>query len=144
MRTINSKKNIQKLKGYTISTKRRLSSVEMTFKREDIIDKGIRMNENFGLGSTFPSAEEQLFKLSMLKAKLKVAFVAQPIVRHFGKTTGYNQAEPGYMRALTAQKFLSYGYWTYIWLIKFVFFLYRHRHVLFLSNLEHLKLGLKL
>ena len=136
-------KKYPKTEGYTISTKRRLSSVEMTFKREDIIDKGIRMNENFGLGSTFPSAEEQLFKLSMLKAKLKVAFVAQPIVRHFGKTTGYNQAEPGYMRALTAQKFLSYGYWTYIWLIKFVFFLYRHRHVSFFEQPRAFKIGFK-
>ena len=136
-------KNYPKSEGYTTSTKQPLTSMEMTFRRKGIIDKGIRMNENFGLGSTFPSAEEQIFKYSILKENLKVAFVAQPIVRHFGKTSGFDQGTPRFIRAITAQKFLTYRYWTYFWLIKYVFFLCRHKYISFFEQPKAFKIGFK-
>jgi glycosyltransferase involved in cell wall biosynthesis len=132
-----------KTEGYTTSTKRPLSSVEITFRRKDVKEKGIRMNENFGLGTTFPSAEEQIFKQSMLSEGLKVAFIAQTIVRHFGKTSGFNQSASGFIRAITAQKFLVYKNWTYLWLIKYVFFLYRHKYISFFEQPKAYKIGIK-
>ena len=142
--------DIEKLKkkypaneGYTKSKKHRPFSIEMTFKRKDILQMQIRMNENFGLGSFFPCAEEQIFIQSILSKGLRTAYVAKPIVKHFGETTGYNQAEPGFIGGLTAQKFLMYKNWTYLWLIKFVFFLYRHKFVSFVGQFQAYKIGMR-
>jgi glycosyltransferase involved in cell wall biosynthesis len=136
-------KKYPKTEGYTTSTKRRLTSIEITFRKKDVMDKEIRMNENFGLGSTFPNAEEQIFKLLMLREGLKVAFVAQPIVRHFGKTSGFNQGTSRFIRAITAQKFLTYRHWTYLWLFKYVFFLYSHKYISFFEQPRAFKIGFK-
>jgi glycosyltransferase involved in cell wall biosynthesis len=136
-------KNYPKSEGYTTSTKRPLSSVEMTFKRKNVREKGIRMNENFGLGTSFPSAEEQIFKDSLLKHGLRVAFCAMPILKHSGKTSAFNQGVPGFIRAITAQKFLTYRYWTYFWLFKYVFFLCRHEYISFSEQPKAFKIGFK-
>jgi glycosyltransferase involved in cell wall biosynthesis len=136
-------KNYPKSEGYTTSTKRPLSSVEMTFKRKNVREKGIRMNENFGLGTSFPSAEEQIFKDSLLKHGLRVAFCAMPILKHSGKTSAFNQGAPGFIRAITAQKFLTYRYWTYLWLFKYVFFLCRHKYISFSEQPKAFKIGFK-
>jgi glycosyltransferase involved in cell wall biosynthesis len=132
-----------KTEGYTTSTKRPLSSVEITFRRKDVKEKGIRMNENFGLGTSFPSAEEQIFKDSLLRHGLRVAFYAKPILKHSGKTSASNQGATGFIRAITAQKFLTYRHWTYLWLIKYVFFLYRYEYISFYEQPRAYKIGIK-
>lgn len=137
------KKKYPTTEGYTTSKRSRLFSIEITFKRKDILEKGIRMNEYFGLGSSFPCAEEQIFKQAILNEGLKIAYVAVPIVIHFGRTTGFNQAQPDFIRGMTAQKFLMYRQWTYLWLIKFVFFLFRHKFVSFLGQIKAYRVGMK-
>lgn len=143
---INEYKKFGKLypnkEGYIKSTKRPLSSVEISFKREDIIFHDIRMNEYFGLGTTLPSSEEQLFKYEILKKGLKVAYVSQPILKHKGKTKASSLGAPELIRATSAQKYLIYKNWVYVWLIKYVFFLYRHGYISFLSQQKAYSIGL--
>ncbi|WP_245539765.1 glycosyltransferase family A protein [Psychroflexus tropicus] len=129
--------------GYTKSRKQSLTSFEISFLRADIQSNKIIMNENFGLGAVFPSAEEQVFKDDVLKKGLKIAYVAKPIVKHFGKTTGYDQSDVDFIRAITAQKFLSYGTYSYLWLFKFVFFLYRHRYISFFEQVKAYQTGMR-
>ncbi|AFU67210.1 glycosyltransferase, group 2 family [Psychroflexus torquis ATCC 700755] len=136
-------KKYPKSEGYTTSTKQPLSSVEMTFRVKDVREKGIRMNENFGLGTSFPSAEEQIFKDSLLRHSLRVAFHAKPILKHSGKISASNQGAPGFIRAITAQKFLTHRHWTYLWLFKYVFFLYRYDFISFFEQLRAFKIGFK-
>ncbi len=136
-------KKYSKSEGYTTSTKRPLSSVEMTFRVKDVREKGIKMNENFGLGTSFPSAEEQIFKNSLLRHSLRVAFYAKPLLKHNGKTSASNQGTPGFIRAITAQKYLVYKNWTYLWLLKYVLFLYRYEYISFFEQPKAYKIGIK-
>jgi hypothetical protein len=129
--------------GYTKSPKLHLSSIEITFKRKDIVQHNLKMNENFGLGSTFLCSEEQIFYHSILKQGLKAAFAAKTITKHYGETTGHNPAEPRFIQSKTAQAYLFYQHWTYLWLLKYVLFLYRKGHVPLPQLINTYRLGLK-
>lgn len=67
-------------KGYYIS------SIEIALRRESVQDK-IWFNENFGIGATFPSGEEDLFIKDCLDAGLKGIFLPITIAKHDGTTT---------------------------------------------------------
>jgi glycosyltransferase involved in cell wall biosynthesis len=129
--------------GYTRSYKLHLSSIEISFKRKDILLHNLKMNENFGLRSTFYCGEEQIFYHNLLRKRLKVAYVSRPIAIHFGKSTGFNPAKPKFIKSKTAQTYLFYKHWTYLWLLKYVLFLYRKGHVSFLQQIDVYKQGLK-
>jgi len=129
--------------GYTRSYKLHLSSIEMTFNRKDIIKHKLKMNENFGLGSTFISGEEQIFYRLLLHKGLKVAYVSQPIALHYGESTGFNPAKSDFIKSKTAQMFLLHKYWAYLWLLKYVLFLYRKEHISFFEQIKAYKFGLK-
>lgn len=57
----------------------KVSSVEITFKRESIIKAGIKYNELFGAGSKFFMGEESIFLSQCVKAGLKVLYVPEVI-----------------------------------------------------------------
>lgn len=132
-----------KKEGYLTSAKRPLSSVEISFRREAVMKFDIRMNTFFGLGSIFPSGEEQLFKNDFIKNNLKVAFLAQPILMHSGKTSASNLGSKESIEATTALKFLFYKNWVYLWLLKYVFFLFRHKYISFFGQIKAYKTGMK-
>lgn len=58
------------------------SSVEMVVHRERVMEKNIRFDENFGLGSTFPMGEEQVFLARLKNAGLQLAYVPEYINKH--------------------------------------------------------------
>lgn len=53
----------------------KISSVELTFKREKIYHSGIRFNTDFGSGSIYSAGEENLFLFDSLRKGLKIYFV---------------------------------------------------------------------
>ncbi len=55
------------------------ASVEITFKRKSVLDAGISFNNNIGLGTSFPSGEENAFLADALRAGLKIYHVPQTI-----------------------------------------------------------------
>lgn len=74
-------------KGYFIS------SVEIAFRRNKIIESQIKFNENFGIGAKFPAGEENLFIYDLLKKRLKGYFFPLTIANHEGPTTGIRLAD---------------------------------------------------
>lgn len=67
-------------KGYFVT------SFEITFRTQRI--KGnYRFDEKFGIGSRFPSGEEDLFVDSLRRGGLTLRFESAPIARHDGSTT---------------------------------------------------------
>lgn len=135
-------KSYPKQEGYLNSTKQYLSSVEISFRREDVITYNIRMNTYFGLGTTFPIGEEQIFKSAFLQNKLLVAFVAKPILIHPGKTSASTLEFQKLIKSTTAQKYLQYNSWIYLWLLKYVFFLFRHNYISFSEQSKAYRTGL--
>lgn len=67
-------------KGYYVS------SIEIAFRRH-AVQKKIWFNENFGIGATFPSGEEDVFLKDCLDKGLKGIFLPITIASHDGTTT---------------------------------------------------------
>lgn len=78
--------------GYVKSMK--ASSVEIAFKRCDIVDNDISFDECIGAGTEFLMGEENAFLFSCLRKKLKMYFEPQLIAKlHIGDSSwfkGYN------------------------------------------------------
>lgn len=63
----------------TMQNVSKFASVEITFKLESIKKAGISFNNNIGLGTAFPSGEENAFLADALRAGLKAYHVPQTI-----------------------------------------------------------------
>ena len=83
------KKNYKKEKfWHDIYSLARVSSVEIAFRVDKIKNKNITYDENFGLGSTFPTGEEYIFLADALKNGLKILYVPIPILIHPDESSG--------------------------------------------------------
>ncbi len=70
------------------------ASIEITFKRKSIIDKGLKLDLEFGLGSKYRVHDEIIFLKDALSQGLKCVYVPIPIVVHPPESSGtdYNEA----------------------------------------------------
>ena len=78
-----TKQNVNKLQILKIS------SIEMVISKKIIDNYSILFNENFGLGSKYPSCEENLFLLECFNHKVKIGHIPKIIVIHEQKGSGY-------------------------------------------------------
>lgn len=73
----------------------RLASVEIAFRREKIISKGIRFAEEFGAGAEYSMGEENIFLYDCLKKGLRIYYIPVKIADiHLGDSswfTGFNE-----------------------------------------------------
>lgn len=70
-----------------------VSSIEISFKTKSIMQNNIKFNENFGLGATIISGEENLFLLEALNSGLKIKYVPKKIVYHPYETSTRNDED---------------------------------------------------
>lgn len=116
-------------------TKRRketpLSSVEITFKINTFLLHHIYFNEFFGLGAKFQAGEEELLLLSLFRNNIKVIHVPRFIINHASESSASNQGTDRFIYARGGLKYVQYGEWSKIWLIKFIFFLLRNNYISF-------------
>jgi len=82
-------------KGYYIS------SIELAFRRADILGRKIFFNENFGAGTKrYQCGEEDLWLHDILKSGLKGVYFPVRVAIHKGSSTGIRKAsEPAVLRA---------------------------------------------
>ncbi len=66
----------------------RKKSVEIAFKRKSILDVQLKFDENFGLGSRYPSGEENIFLVDALRKQLIIIETPFIIGSHFHPTSG--------------------------------------------------------
>lgn len=75
------------------------SSIEITFRRERVIESSILFNEDFGIGGVFMAGEEDLFLHGLLRKGLKGIYIPEVIAYHPAQSTGEAQADnPDYIR----------------------------------------------
>ncbi|HAW2772904.1 glycosyltransferase [Escherichia coli] len=67
-----------------------VSSIDMFIKRASVIDKKIAFDEQFGLGSKYPSGEEYLFTIQCLKSGLKILKTNQIFSYHPPVASGHD------------------------------------------------------
>lgn len=83
------KKNYKKEKfWHDIYSLARVSSVEVAFRVDKIKNNNVKFDQNFGLGSLFPTGEEYIFLSDALKKGLKILYVPIPILVHRDISSG--------------------------------------------------------
>ncbi|QGQ48161.1 glycosyltransferase family 2 protein [Metabacillus sediminilitoris] len=60
----------------------RKSSIELFVRLKNVKPEDLRFDENFGLGTKYPSGEENIFLSDLMKKKLKISYIPQIIVYH--------------------------------------------------------------
>lgn len=65
-----------------------VSSVEIVFKLERLKKAGIKFDERFGLGASYPSGEETIFLNDAMNKGLNIYFVPEYIVMHPLESSG--------------------------------------------------------
>jgi len=118
-----------------------LSSIEITLKREIIVKNKIFFNELFGLGSYFESGEEDLFLKALLSKQIIAFHIPIFIVSHADESSTSNPASNRFIRARAAAKYVEYGNWSLLWMVKFLVFLIRKKHIKASSIIEIYRVG---
>jgi len=138
------KPNNTSQKGYVHTAKSilKVCSIEIAFQLEDIKKSAIYFDEDFGLGSFFETAEEYLFLRKALRQDLKSYYCPAVIVSHPLLSSGKLEGSDELLFAKAALFYKINGRLAYLWLMKYLFFLYRHHYVKKANCFEKLKIGL--
>ena len=98
------------------------ASVEITFRRERVLQAGPCFDERLGLGAEFPSGEENAFLADALRAGLKIYHVPQTICFAVEAHTVQNDDEVAdYLHIKGAAFGRIYKTWFFIFALLFVF-----------------------
>jgi len=103
----------------------RVASVEIAFRRSSIQEKGLRFDENFGLGAEFPTGEENIFLSDALDRDLKILSIPIPIVIHPQESSGAAFNDPRLLQAKGAMFERIFGSKGYA--VSFIFALKKYK-----------------
>lgn len=117
-------------------------SIEIAFKIADLKEKLLYFNEDFGLGSYFETAEEYLFLRNVLRLNVPAHFYPATIVSHPLLTSGDDQGSDKLVFARAALSYELRTILTYIWLPKYLCFLYRYKYITQKQWLHKFKVGI--
>jgi glycosyltransferase involved in cell wall biosynthesis len=91
-----------------------VSSVEIAFRLDSINRVNLRFDENFGLGSQFPTGEEIIFLSDALDNGLKILYVPIDIVIHPIESSGKNYHNINLIEAKGAMFYRLFGILGYV------------------------------
>ncbi len=80
----------------------KIRSFEITFKRENILKKNIKFNENFGAGTYYDRGEETIFLWDCIEQGLKIRFVNKKIAE-------VNHKQSTWFEGFTEEYFIKEG-----------------------------------
>ena len=119
-----------------------VSSIEIAFQLNEIKKNNITFDEYFGLGSFFETAEEFLFLKSVLNQGLEVYFSPEIIVSHPQFSSGKDEGSDVLIYGRAALFYTLHGNLVFLWLAKYVFFLFRKKYIRFSETGKKYKIGL--
>lgn len=118
-------------------------SIEISFKLAEVLNKNLFFDERFGLGAQFEDAENFVFLTDAKKLGLTPFFYPEYITIHPPLSSSDDVESDRLLYAKAAIKTYDYGIFSYIWVFKFVFFIYRKKYIS-LSEIPHkIKVGFK-
>ena len=92
----------------------KVSSIEIAFRRDRIIQNKLYFDLRFGLGSDFPTGEEVIFLSDALKMNLKIKYIPKVIVIHPAQSSGGAYTNnPKLIQAKGAMFYRIFGFWGY-------------------------------
>ena len=101
----------------------------ITFRRSVFKDHDIYFNHYFGVGAIFKGVTEYVFLRNAYDQGLLMYHMSKTIVMHPDMSSGRKMGGDNaiYARAAMHQRF--YGNLSYLWLVKYLFFLLRHGYI---------------
>lgn len=135
-------KAINEVYKHTLKSIWNVSSIEIAFCLDDIKRNNIVFNEYFGLGSVFETAEEFLFLRRSLTRNLKLYFCPSILVSHPQLSSGMHEGQDKLIFARTALFYKTKGKLVYLWLVKYLFFLYRNNYIENKECIDKFKTGI--
>lgn len=118
-------------------------SIEITYKVDLIRNQNLYFDERFGLGAQFEDAENFVFLMNARKKGILAYFSPQPLTVHAPRSSSDDVGTDRVLYAKAAIKTYAYGNFSYLWVLKFVFFILRKKYIPFVDIPRKLKIGFK-
>lgn len=103
------------------------NSVVIVFKLQALLDNDVRFNPNFGLGSTFPTANEYVFLRNALAKNLKLFFEPRILLSHPNVSSGMDVGSDKMVFSRAALFYKYSGILGYLRLCKYLYLIYRRK-----------------
>jgi len=132
--------NVVKHNKRTINT---VNSVVIALNRKKVIENNIFFNKNFGLGSTFETADEYIFLRSVLRKEMKIYFEPKILLEHPNFSSGSAVASDKILYARSAVFYKYNGVITYLKLGWYLFLLIKNNKIKSNQFIKKYKQGLK-
>jgi glycosyltransferase involved in cell wall biosynthesis len=136
------KKYKNKVFWHTKKTLMRVSSVEIAVRRKSIVNSKLKFDEDFGLGSIFPTGEEVIFLMDAMRKKLKILSIPIAIVLHPIESSGKNYSNTNLIVAKGAVFYRVFGFFSYLICILFAVKKYKSSNKGFLKFLSLMYVGI--
>lgn len=127
-----NKKSLKKIYTWVIS-----------FRREKFSKKNILFNHYFGVGSTFKGETEYVFLRNAYDKGLEMIHEKSIIVSHPNDNSGKRMGSNEGVEARSALHYRFVGFLSYVWLIKYLFFLIRHNYIDYSEVCYKFSIGIK-
>lgn len=130
-------------KWHDVKSVQFVNSVVIAFRREQIINKKVTFNTNFGLGATFETGEEYIFLRDCFKAGLKLWFESSYILSHDINSSGKAASSNRLIFARSALFYKYYGLKAYLKLLHYLFLIKKDKLIASELIFSKFKIGLQ-
>lgn len=130
-------------KKLNINQLKKVLSIEVAFKTATVKKAQLRFNEHFGLGARFEDSETFFFLRSAFHQQLNPLFYPETIVIHPPVTSSDKVGSDRKIYAKMAGFRKQFGRFSYVLLIKYIFFLIRKRYISFKEIKPKFIIGMK-
>ena len=106
-----------------------VNSVVIAFRRNSIISNKVFFDENFGLGSTFQTADEYVFLRNALNLNLNIVFHNEVILSHPVDSSGKDVASDRILFAKGALFYKYYNIFSFLKLIHYLYLMFKFKYI---------------
>ena len=139
----NDFKKYTDIKHHDKKTIKTVNSVVIGLRPKSILDNAVTFNNNFGLGTTFQTANEYVFLRNALKKNLTILFEPKIILSHDYFSSGRYAGNDKLVYGRAAVFYKYSGILGYLRLIKYVYFIYKRGFITANQILPKLATGFK-
>ncbi|MEO5788269.1 glycosyltransferase family A protein [Gelidibacter sp.] len=129
--------------NHTEKSLKKIYTWVISFNRESYLKDIIFYNMHFGFGASFTGEEEYVFLRNAYDKGLKMIHVSETIVQHPNENSGRLMGSDNALFARSALTHRFYGNFSYLWLLKYVLFIYRYDYITFSQMPAKFRMGLK-
>ena len=120
-----------------------VNSVVIAFRRNSIIFNKVFFDENFGLGSTFQTADEYVFLRNAMSLNLNIVFHNEVILSHPIHSSGKDVASNRILFAKGALFYKYYNIFSFLKLIHYLYLMFKFKYISLGQVLNKYLIGVK-